>query len=178
MAELQIRRLAPADAESAAALIREAFAAQSVATDPPSSALRETASSVAAHLAEGGGAGLEAGARLVGLVLWAVRDDGLYLGRLAVSPPWRGQGAARALIGEGETEARRRGLPRVHVRVRIALEENRRLFSACGFKESERGAHPGYAKATYLVMEKALGGETLTRSGRCLQWDGTAQKGG
>ncbi len=157
MAEPTIRRLAPADAESAAALIREAFAAQSVATNPPSSALRETAASIAAHLAEGGGAALEAGARLVGLVLWADRGDGLYLGRLAVLPPWRGRGAARALIGEGEAEARRRGLTRLHVRVRLALEENRRLFSACGFKESERGAHPGYDAPTYLVMEKALG---------------------
>ncbi len=156
MADLQIRRLAPADAESAAALIREAFAAQSVATDPPSSALRETAGSVAAHLAEGGGAGLEAGADLVGLVLWADRDGGLYLGRLAVLPAWRGRGAARALIGEAETEARRRGLARLHVRVRIALEENRRLFAACGFTATRQGAHPGYDAPTFVVMEKAL----------------------
>ncbi len=157
MADLHIRRLAAGDAAAAAKIIRAAFAAQSVATDPPSSALRETAASVAAHLAEGGGAALEAGAALVGLVLWADREDGLYLGRLAVLPPWRGRGAARALIGAGETEARRRGLARLHVRVRLALEENRRLFSACGFVETQRGAHPGYDAPTYLVMEKALG---------------------
>jgi len=42
MAELKIRRLTAADAESAAALIRTAFAAQSMATDPPSSALRSS----------------------------------------------------------------------------------------------------------------------------------------
>jgi ribosomal protein S18 acetylase RimI-like enzyme len=156
-AGLALRALRGEDADAAAEVIRQAFAAQSAATDPPSSALRETVGSVAAHLAEGGGAAVEADARLVGLVLWAVRDDGLYLGRLAVLPPWRGRGAARALIGEGETEARRRGLRRLRLRVRLALEENRRLFLACGFKESERGVHPGYAEATYLVMEKALG---------------------
>jgi predicted N-acetyltransferase YhbS len=156
MADLQIRRLAPADAEMAAKVIREAFAAQSLATDPPSSALRETAESVAAHLVEGGGAAVQAGAGVIGLVLWADREDGLYLGRLAVLPPWRGRGVARALMGEGEAEARRRGLPRLHLRVRLALDDNWRLFSACGFRAIEQGAHPGYAAPTYAVMEKLL----------------------
>jgi predicted N-acetyltransferase YhbS len=155
-AGFRLRALRVEDAGAAAKVIREAFAAQSVATDPPSSALRETATSVAAHLAEGGGAALEAGVDLVGLVLWAVRDNGLYLGRLAVLPAWRGRGAARALIGAGEAEARRAGLPRLHIRVRIALDENRRLFSACGFTATEQGAHPGYAEPTFVVMEKAL----------------------
>ncbi len=155
-AGFRLRALRVEDAGAAAGLIREAFAAQSVATDPPSSALRETATSVAAHLTEGGGATLEAGGDLIGLVLWAERDNGLYLGRLAVRPSWRGRGAARALIAAGETEARRLALPRLHLRVRLALDENRRLFSACGFVPTRQGAHPGYAEATYLVMEKAL----------------------
>jgi GNAT superfamily N-acetyltransferase len=156
MADLRIRALSAADADAAASLIREAFAAQSLATDPPSSALRETATSVAAHLAEGGGAALESGGALVGVALWAERDGGLYLGRLAVLPEWRGRGGARALIAAAETEARRRALPRLHLRVRLALEENRRLFSACGFTPTGEGAHPGYAEPTFLRMEKAL----------------------
>ncbi len=120
MSDLRMRPLGPADAPAAAELIREAFAAQSLATDPSPSALRETAASVAAHLAEGGG-------------------------------------AARALIAAGEAEARRRALPRLHLRVRLALEDNRRLFAACGFATIREGAHPGYAEPTFVVMEKALG---------------------
>ena len=157
MPALPIRALALTDAAAAAALIREAFAAQSVATDPPSSALRETAASLAAHLAESGGAAIEADGSLVGLVLWAERDGGLYVGRLAVLPSWRGRGAARALIGAAEAEARRLGLPRMHLRVRLALDENRRFFSACGFRAIAEGAHPGYSTPTFAVMEKALG---------------------
>ncbi len=38
-----LRALTAGDGEAAAALIRRAFAAQPVQTDPPSSALRETA---------------------------------------------------------------------------------------------------------------------------------------
>ena len=153
---LRARALGRDDADAAARLIREAFAVQGLATDPPSSALRETAASVAAHLAEHGGAALEAEGGLIGLVLWAERDAGLYLGRLAVSPAWRGRGAPRALIAAGEREARRRRLPRLHLRVRLALDDNRRLFLACGFVPVREGAHPGYAEPTFLVMEKRL----------------------
>ncbi len=151
-----VRRLAPADAEAAVAVIRAAFAAQTLKTDPPSSALRETATSVGAHLAEHGGAGAEGEAGLVGLLLWAERDGGLYLGRLAVLPQWRGRGLARALIAEAEAEARRRALPRLHLRVRLALGDNRRLFSTLGFQSIGEGAHPGYAEPTFAMMEKAL----------------------
>ena len=157
MPALPVRHLAPSDAEAAAALIREAFAAQSVATDPPSSALRETTASLAAHLAENGGAAIEADGRPVGLVLWAERDGGLYVGRLAVLPSWRGRGLARVLIDAAEAEARLRGLPRLHLRVRLALDQNRRFFSACGFRAVAEGAHPGYAAPTFAVMEKAVG---------------------
>ncbi len=152
-----LRPLALDDAGAAAALIRAAFAAQRLATDPPSSALRETAENLAAHLVANGGAAAQAANGLVGLVLWAERDDGLYLGRLAVLEEWRGGGLARRLIGEAEAEARRRGLPRLHLRVRLALDANRRLFAACGFTAIGSGAHPGYAAPTYAVMEKRLG---------------------
>ncbi len=157
MSDPQIRPLVPADAVAAAVLIREAFAAQSLRTDPPSSALRETAESVAAQLTEDGGAALEADDRLIGLILWAERDGGLYLGRLAVLPPWRGRGAARTLLAAAETEARRRALPRLRLRVRLALADNRRLFAACGFCVVHEGAHPGYDAPTFMVMEKGVG---------------------
>ncbi len=156
-AALRLRALRVEDAAAAASLIREAFAAQSLATDPPPSALRETPESVAAHFNDGGGAALEAGGDLIGVVLWAERDGGLYLGRLAVAPSWRGRGAARALIAAGEAEARRRALPRLHLRVRLALTDNRRLFAACGFRPIREGAHPGYAAPTFVAMEKGLG---------------------
>ena len=89
------RALRVEDAAAAASLIREAFAAQSRATDPPSSALGETTASVAAKLAEGGGAGAEAGGELVGVVLWAEQDGALYIGRVSVRRPGAG-GESRA----------------------------------------------------------------------------------
>ncbi len=150
-----LRPLARADAPAAAALIRAAFAAQAMMTDPPSSALKETAETVAAAITDGGGACIEVAGELAGLVLWSAAR-GLYFGRLAVLPEYRGNGLARALIESAEAEARRRGLRRVHLSTRLALADNRRLFAACGYRESEWTTHPGYAAPTSVVMEKWL----------------------
>lgn len=148
--------MAPADAAAVAALIRTAFAAQSLVTDPLPSALRVTEADVAAHLLAGSGAVAEAQGALVGSAMWAEQEGELYLSRLAVALAWRGRGMAKALIAAGEAAARRMGLPRVHLSTRIPLLDNRQLFAACGFVETTREAHPGYAEPTSVHMEKRL----------------------
>lgn len=154
--EFSVRAMRPDDAAAVAGLIRAAFAAQSVATDPPPSALRETAQSVGASLAAGGGAVVQAGEALVGSVLWQEKAGGLYLGRLSVAPGWRGRGVARALVAAAEAAGRALALPRLHLSTRLVLADNRRLFAACGFHETTRHAHPGYAAPTFVDMEKPL----------------------
>jgi predicted N-acetyltransferase YhbS len=153
-----LRSMHPADAPAVAAVIRTAFAAQSVVTDPLPSALRVTAEDVAAHLqaSGGGGAVAEARATVVGSALWAEQDGGLYLSRVAVAVEWRGRGVAKALVTAAEAAARAMGLPRVHLSTRLVLIDNRRLFAACGFAETTRHAHPGYAEPTFVDMEKWL----------------------
>lgn len=153
---IRLRPITPADAAAVAALIRTAFAAQSIITDPPPSALRVTEADVAAHLASGGGAVADADSVIVGSALWIEQDGGIYLSRLAVHPAWRGRGIAKALVATGEAEAREKKQPRIHLSTRIPLLDNRRLFAACGFVETTREAHPGYAEPTSVHMEKRL----------------------
>ncbi len=75
------------DADAVAALIRAAFAAQAVVTDPLPSALRVTAEDVAAHLRCGGGGTVaEVDGVLAGSVLWEAQDGGLYVSSVAVAP--------------------------------------------------------------------------------------------
>ena len=150
------RRLTASDAAAAAAVIRIAFAEQGAVTDPPSSALGETAEIVADKLGSGGGAGLEYEGALIGVVLWTPEEDALYLGRLAVSPAWRGRGLAGRLIDAAEAEARRRGLELLRLHARLELPMNRRLFARRGFVEVGVRAHPGYIRPTFAVMEKAM----------------------
>jgi predicted N-acetyltransferase YhbS len=155
-ASIVCRPMTEADCTGVAALIRIAFAAQTVRTDPAPSALRETADSVALHRAAGGGAVACADGRIVGSVLWEPKDGGLYLERLAIDPAWRRRGIARALVAEVETAARASGHVRIHLGTRLVLLDNRRLFAACGFLEIAQHAHPGYAAPTWVEMEKRL----------------------
>jgi predicted N-acetyltransferase YhbS len=151
-----LRDMVAADAAEVARLIRHAFAAQSVSTDPPPSALRVTEAEVATHLREGGGAVAEGEGALVGSAIWLERRGALYLGRLAVAPDWRGRGIARQLIAAAEAAAQAARLPRIELSTRLVLADNRRLFAACGFVETTVEAHPGYVAPTFVNMEKRL----------------------
>jgi ribosomal protein S18 acetylase RimI-like enzyme len=151
-----LRRAESADAAMIADLVRLAFSRQSRPTNPPSSAMNETAVTIADHLARGGGAVIEIGRVMVGAVLWEEAHGGLYLSRLAVRPEHRRQGIARALIDDAEREARRRGLPSMCLSVRLVLDDNRRLFASCGFEDTVLQSHAGFSEPTSVVMERRI----------------------
>ncbi len=153
---LTLRRATAADAVAIADLVRLAFAAQSAQTNPPSSALKETPATITHELSIGGGAVVMEGEAMVGAVLWREEERSLYVGRLAVDPARRRRGIARMLMAECEREARRRGLKRMHLGVRLVLEDNRRLFLSCGFHESELLSHEGFSEPTWVRMERML----------------------
>ncbi len=153
----EFRALHAGDAAAAATLIRTAFASFDPPLNPAPSALRETADTITAQLARGGGHGAFGGQRLVAVLMWEICDGGLYLGRLSVEAAWRRHGLARRLIDIAETEARLRGTPRLHAGVRLALQPNRALFAAAGFSETKLHAHEGFAVPTWVELEKPLG---------------------
>ena len=151
-----IRAATARDAAVIADLVRRAFAAQPRPTNPPSSALRETAATITAHLEKGGGAVLERDGVVVGTVLWEEEDGALYVSRVSVHPEYRRQGIARALMDEAEREARRRAFTRMTLGVRLELEENRALFRSCGFEDVEFRSHEGFTEPTWVLMERRL----------------------
>ncbi len=151
-----VHALTTADAGPAGAVIREAFAAQSHGTKPPSSALRETTESIAAKIAAGGGFGAFAGGLLVAAALWQVDGDALVIGRVCALPGFRGRALSGKLIAACESAARARGLRRLRLRVRLELPENERLFSRIGFVRVRIEAHPGFDAPTVAILEKPL----------------------
>lgn len=149
-----LRLATPADADALAALIRHCFAHQTVVTDPLPSALKESGDNIRTHFADGGGGAMAEGP--AACLLWSEQEGGLYIGRVAVHPDWRGRGLAKRMIAMAEDEARRRGLPRMLLSTRLVLIDNRKLFAACGFVETSQEAHPGYAAPTFVNLEKRL----------------------
>jgi len=150
-----LRFAEPDDADALAELIRYCFARQTAVTDPLPSALKESGDNIRKHFAGGGGGAMYEGP--AACLLWSEQDGGLYIGRVAVHPAWRGQGFAKRMLAMAEEEARRRSLPRLHLSTRLVLLDNRRLFAACGFVETSQEAHPGYARPTFVNLEKRLG---------------------
>jgi len=155
-----IRTVQAGDAAAVADLVRLAFSAQPRPTKPPSSALKETAATIIEHLTRGGGAVLESGGVIAGLVLWNEDEGAFYISRLSVHPERRGQGMARALMEEAEREARRQGFSRMTLGVRLELEENRRFFRSCGFVDASLRSHEGFSEPTWVLMERRLGPAT------------------
>ena len=145
-------------ADEAAELIRTAFVAQSRPTNPPSSALLETAEAIAAKIAAGGGFGVFEAGSLIAAALWSLNGDALHVARVSVAPTRRGRGMVRSLIAACEAEASRRSIRRMTLKTRLELPENERLFERFGFARLKVEAHPGFEAPTTAVMEKVLGG--------------------
>jgi ribosomal protein S18 acetylase RimI-like enzyme len=154
---LVLRQATPADAPALAATIARAFEQYRGKLVPESGAFQETAEAIAGELKNGAGAIVaERRGEMLGCVIVHEMEGDLYFGRLSVLPQARGLGLARRLIAAVEAEARRRGLPGVRLGVRVVLTENQRLFSALGYRETSREAHPGFDYPTSINMRKAL----------------------
>jgi hypothetical protein len=59
-------------------------------------------------------------------------------------------------VAAAEAEARRMGLDRLRVDVRLKLRDNRAFFRALGFVEGAERCHPGFRLPTYIELEKTL----------------------
>jgi ribosomal protein S18 acetylase RimI-like enzyme len=151
-----IRAAEVKDAPAIAYLVRLAFSRQPRPTNPPSSALRETAATIVEHLGRGGGAVLEIDGEMVAVVLWNEEGGAFYISRLSVHPERRRGGMARALMAEAEREARRQGFSRMTLGVRLELEENRRFFRSVGFVDASFRSHEGFSEPTWVLMERRL----------------------
>jgi len=98
---------------------------------------------------------------LVGCAFADIREDCVYVGKVAVHGSVRGRGIARRIMQEVEALAREAGKPSLELETRIELVENQRIFAALGFAKVAETAHPGYDHPTSVTMRRAVG--LLTR---------------
>ena len=152
MSRIQVGEASPDRAQDVADVIHEAFAARPP-LDPPAPALTETADTVAAQLAAGGGLLATVGDEAVGALLLqpekTPHGDSLLLTRVSVRPAAQHLGVARTLAATAEDTAARRGLRRVHLHARAELPETVDFWLRQGYREVSR-------EGTQLTLAKEL----------------------
>jgi N-acetylglutamate synthase-like GNAT family acetyltransferase len=100
------------------------------------------------------------GAELVGCVAYEPSDEHVYLGRIAVSQPYRHHGVGAALLSHVEASARQLGTPRVRLAVAARETHLREWYEHAGYVLVEECFFPGFEEPTYVMLEKNLGGKT------------------
>jgi predicted N-acetyltransferase YhbS len=152
------REAAPHEAPLLLSVILRAYAEFWGKLTPRSGTFAETAEAIDAKLQQGGAIKAMVGDETVGTVIYELRPEFMYFGRLAVLPAWRGQGIAKGLIGAVETRALAHGLMRVQIGVRLVLASHQAYYAALGYQPINYECHPGFSEPTSVTMAKVLGG--------------------
>ncbi|TCM41910.1 tRNA (adenosine(37)-N6)-threonylcarbamoyltransferase complex ATPase subunit type 1 TsaE [Kribbella sp. VKM Ac-2568] len=133
-------------------VIHHAFSARRV-LDPPSTALSENATTVAAAVAAHGGLLVLIDGVPAGAMLFEVDGDVLGLRRVSVNPRFQGRGVASAMVGCAEDTARKRGLRRVRLIARVELPDTVEFWRRRGYSVVDRGGQNLiYAKAMPIEL--------------------------
>jgi tRNA threonylcarbamoyladenosine biosynthesis protein TsaE len=148
MTDLHVVEAGGDHAAEVTGVIHHAFSARRV-LDPPSTALSETTTSVAAALTSYGGLLATIDGHPAGAVLFAVEDETLGLRRVSVDPRHQGRGVASAMVGCAEEVAVRRGLRRVRLVARKELPDTVAFWRRRGYTAVDEREHD-------LVLAKAM----------------------
>ncbi|MDT8345978.1 MAG: GNAT family N-acetyltransferase [Thermohalobaculum sp.] len=137
-------------------LILDAFAIMEGRIDPPSSAHRLTADSMAGQARTGEVWAIIESEAPIACMFLTPRPDAMYLGKVAVRPDRQGLGLGRQLAALAEARARALGLPALELQSRIEMTEIHAIYARLGFVRTGATAHPGYDRPTSVTMRKEL----------------------
>ena len=137
-------------------LVRDSFAYMDSRIDPPSSIKKMSIDEFKAKAAAETLILVEDGKEIIGCAFAAIRDDCVYVGKVAVAQSVRGQGVARAMFAAAEELARMHGRRFLELQTRVELVENHATFAALGFNKTGESAHEGYSRPTSITMRKAV----------------------
>jgi GNAT superfamily N-acetyltransferase len=138
------------------ALLRSAYAYMESRIDPPSSLLRMGAAQLQEKAREEALILALEDRRLVGCAFAGLREDCVYVGKLAVDAAARRRGVARRIMQAAEALARAHGRRFVELEAHIELTENHATFAALGFSRVAESAHPGFDRPTSITMRKPV----------------------
>jgi N-acetylglutamate synthase-like GNAT family acetyltransferase len=138
------------------ALVRDSFAYMDSRIDPPSSLKKMGIEEFRAKADEEILILAEEDKTIIGCAFAALRDDCVYVGKVAVAQSARGKGVARAIFAAAENLARKHQRQFLELQTRVELAENHATFAALGFQKLSESAHPGYNRPTSITMRKPV----------------------
>jgi predicted GNAT superfamily acetyltransferase len=137
-------------------LLRASYAFMEGRIDPPSSLLRLDARALQTKAREEVLIVAHDGDRLVGCAFARLRDECVYVGKVAVDASFRRRGVARRLLAEAEAIASAHARPFLQLETRVELSENHATFAALGFVKVGESAHAGFDRPTSITMRKPV----------------------
>jgi len=153
---IQLRQADKRDAPILVSILHAAFEEYRGRLDPPSGAHIESVDDIHQKLETASAVIASFDGETAGCVFYEPEETAMYLGRLAVLPPFRRHGIGRALIEYVEEQARQFELAHVHLGVRVALPYLMAYYQGLGYTITAYGMHPGYLEPTYVNMQKEL----------------------
>ena len=142
--------------EALADLVRGAFEYMNGRIDPPSSLGAMGVADFIKKTQEETLIVAQINNQLIGCAFAAIRDDCVYLSKVAVHQAYRRQGVTRSLFEAADELARQMGKKFLELKTRIELTENHQAFGALGFIKVAETAHPGYNRTTSITMRRRV----------------------
>jgi N-acetylglutamate synthase-like GNAT family acetyltransferase len=96
---------------------------------------------------------LDLTARVIGLVVLEVTQEGFLLNNIAVDPDYKGRGFGSLLLQFAEKEAMRQGFSSIYLYTNVMMTESQAIYVARGYAEYARGDLNGRAA---VFMRKKL----------------------
>lgn len=148
-----MRLATPDDQAAVVALTTAAYAPYTALFGSPPLPVRED---YAPRIAAGEVWLLEDAEGLAGLIVLERHPDHAMIFSIAVSPDRQGNGLGSRLLGFAEEKAREWGLTELRLYTNARMERNISLYTAKGYQETGRYAHPTRPGSTVVDMAKQV----------------------
>ncbi|SFM14347.1 Acetyltransferase (GNAT) domain-containing protein [Paenibacillus sp. 1_12] len=136
-------------------LMQQAFQEYNGKLTPPSGALSETAEDIKNIMQQGGGAVIAwAGQSAVGSARYKFKDSHMYIGRVSVSPAYRGNGICKSLLSFLEHLAKAKGIQETRVEVRLSIPGNVELYQRLEYEIIEQKYYPERTDSWYVMSKR------------------------
>ena len=137
-------------------LLSECFAYMEEKIDPPSSLSRMTPENLRDKSSQDTLLIVLHKDQLIACAFFEIREDVVYVGKVAVRNSHRRRGITRKVIDLASEFAIEKGKFCLELQARIELTDNHQTFGRLGFVKTGEDSHEGFNRPTSITMQKTI----------------------